>query len=127
MTQQTPEDVLAHFGVRGMRWGIRKGRGTARAASRSADSSAAKEALTKAKKSGVSSLSNQELQSLNSRLQLEQTYNKLTTKQKSTGKRVLEAVLGAGKTANDVLTFVNSPAGKMVRGEIEKKAKSAKS
>lgn len=101
---ETLDEVLAHYGILGMKWGVRRSdRQLARArgrrketgkpvtptkkakreAARSEDAKAADEAKKKAKKSGPSALSNQELQQLNTRLNLEQQYNKLAGQRQS--------------------------------------------
>lgn len=90
MTVATSKDLeLFHYGIKGMKWGIRrkdgpggtvssglKGRKTADDTPESADSKRAKS--LKGRK--VSSLSNQELKDLNKRLDLEQNYSRLTKK-----------------------------------------------
>lgn len=90
-TTQSLDDVLEHYGIKGMRWGVRRSdEQLARARGRrkksgkpvtptkkSEDAAAAEESRKKAKKGGVESLSNQELQQLNTRLNLEQQYTKL--------------------------------------------------
>lgn len=60
---------LAHYGVKGMKWGVRKRRTT----SYSKDYSRAE----KLSKKSYKSLSNEELQQLNRRRQLEQQYKQL--------------------------------------------------
>lgn len=60
-------DYLQHYGVRGMKWGVRK---RSRRSSGSSDYRTAR----KLKKKGVKNLSNKELQTLNQRQSLENTY-----------------------------------------------------
>lgn len=95
------EEELLHFGVKGMRWGVRKERSVStdvhtdtgivkrqtkvRAAggvSHPATDDAIKAAVQqqKLKKSGAAALSNQELRDLSTRLQLEAQVNNLTSK-----------------------------------------------
>ena len=69
------DDVLAHYGKKGMKWGVRNA--PTRSSSASRDSRTAMRAKQKAKKGGVQSLSNEELRNLNQRLQLEQKYHDL--------------------------------------------------
>ena len=71
------ENTLAHYGIKGMRWGIRKKRDDAPRAPRSEDSVVARELFVKAKTSSVGSLSNDELRKVNERMNLEQQYARL--------------------------------------------------
>lgn len=101
---------LYHYGVLGMKWGVRKARrGSASKAPKPSKSekrearinSKAKKnnwsddaksaALLKGKK--PSQMSNAELKKLNERLQLEKTYSQLNSKDKSAGKKFVMGVL----------------------------------
>lgn len=81
----TIDDVLEHFGIRGMKWGVRRERGSdgtvggAHGHSTSSDAEKAKEYATRAKTSGTHTLSNQELEHLTKRLNLEQQYSRLSS------------------------------------------------
>lgn len=81
MSKQT--NRLKHYGVKGMRWGVRKDR------KQSADS---KTAETLRRKS-LSEMSNKELQTLNQRLNLERQYNSLTEKKTSRGAKIVKDAL----------------------------------
>lgn len=78
------EEVLAkvdllHFGIPGMKWGVRRPRGPAGTVSSSPDAQATAAAISKVAKGGTSTLSNQELQSLITRMNLERQFSTLTT------------------------------------------------
>lgn len=60
------DNYLAHYGVKGMKWGVRK-----KSSKASADSKEATAAKKKAKKSGSESLSNKELKTIQERRNLE--------------------------------------------------------
>lgn len=87
------EQFLAHYGVKGMRWGRRKGNSKGSNASTSTksgpdseDAAAAKKVKAKASAKGVDSLSNKEMQTLVTRMNLEQQYSKLNSPTPSTNK-----------------------------------------
>lgn len=82
------EEFLAHFGVKGMRWGVRGGKGTP-----SADSARSTTVRTTVKKSGVKSVSNKDLQDAINRMQLEQNFKRLTTNERSPVTRFIASTL----------------------------------
>ena len=91
---------LEHHGIKGMHWGVRKdtssGGGGGRPAGRSNISiDAAKAATTKARIStgGTHAVSNQDLQHLVNRMNLEQQYSRLTTSSSTTGKSYVQNFL----------------------------------
>lgn len=86
------EAVLAHFGVRGMKWGVRKRRGSSSAPA-STDSARATELHTRAKTGGTKTLSNEELQHLVTRLNLEGQYTKLSPDKIHPGLKIVNDVL----------------------------------
>lgn len=116
---ETIEEVLAHFGVKGMHWGVRR---RSKIDTSSEDAKGAAEAKAKIKKGGTKSLSNKELQALVTRMNLEQQFDRLSStggsSKVSKGKKAVQAILTTGKTANDVISFVNSPAGQMIRKSL---------
>lgn len=85
---ETVDEVLEHFGVKGMHWGVRRDKTTGgfRLPSRkpqapsTKDAARARKLQTRAKTKGVHTLSNAELKALNERLNLEQNYGNLTSK-----------------------------------------------
>lgn len=64
---------LAHFGVKGMRWGVRKADREV-----SADAARSSELKTKVKKQGAESLSNKEMQELITRMNLDRQLSQLS-------------------------------------------------
>jgi hypothetical protein len=115
--------ILAHHGVKGMRWGVRRNRTSAVTVSekgkrlktsgghgRPAHSDAVRVRTIGqvGKKSGLKALSNEELQALNQRLNLEQQAKRLTYNDKSPPKKFILTLLGqtgkqqASEAANSV-------------------------
>lgn len=72
---KTVEDVLAHYGVKGMKWGVRRSQAELdRAAGRTP-----RRKSKSARKREASSLSDEELRSRINRIQMERQYVQLTT------------------------------------------------
>jgi len=96
------EEFLQHFGVKGMRWGVRKssteGGGSP---NESQDHATAKASAKKARKHGSKALTNNELQALITRMNLEKQYASVAPTPR--GIRLLRA---GGKFTGDVLVNV---------------------
>jgi len=123
-------DSLEHHGIKGQKWGIRRKNLAKSKVGPSNDAVAAKEALSKAKKSGLTSLTNQELSALNNRLNLEQNYSRLTysPNKLKQGFNLASTLLKTGNTVNDAIKFADSPIGKqMVKTLGKKKAPPSRS
>jgi len=82
---------LKHFGILGMKWGVRKGKTSGGRTSKKSEDFLKTKALRKKK---LDQLSNSELRSLNERLQLERQYKTLTEKKSSFGKKKVYEALG---------------------------------
>lgn len=82
---------LMHYGVLGMKWGVRRRRSTIKKSSNKTDSDP-KESKVKKKKS-VSELSDTELRQAINRIQMEKRLAQLTAKEKSAGAKFVTDVL----------------------------------
>ena len=112
------EDVLEHFGVKGMKWGQRKAREDGPV---SKDTQRAREHAKTIKKHGTAALSNKELQEYVTRMNLERQYNGFKAEPKAKkGQRYVKEVLAIGRTANEVYAFVNSPVGKEIKAALKR-------
>jgi hypothetical protein len=106
-----PSNELRHYGVPGMKWGQRKaGRAPAKA-------STDRKAVDAIRKKAVPAMSNKQLKTANSRLQLEKTYSELTKEQSGLdkvkkGNDAAKAILAIGGTGIAAYTMAQSPAAK---------------
>jgi len=101
------ENVLVHYGILGMRWGVRRTEAQlARARGKNKSSSEEEsEDYKKAHSSkSIKSMSDAELRNRLNRLQMEQQYSKLNPTSMSKGKEIANKILKAGTTVATVTT-----------------------
>lgn len=116
-----PVGNLAHWGIKGMRWGIRRSDAElARAnGSASADAVRAKETLTSIKRSGsVAAASDSDLRHLVNRINLEKQYSDIQNSTFEKGHAQVKTLLSVGDTANRAIQFSQSPAGKLLASSL---------
>lgn len=102
---------LEHFGVKGMRWGVRRKR-----VARSSDA----EAHGKASAKKLHELSDTELRGLVLRMDMEKSAKRLNPNVVTSGHNVVKGMLAAGITANAVIAFAQSSAGKALAKQLGK-------
>ena len=103
-------DFLQHYGVKGMKWGKSKNPS-------SADAAASKSVRTTAKKKGLHTVSNKELQTAIERMRLEQDFKRLKVNEKPAVTRwISSTLLEVGKRE------VQTQLAKKVVGGVAKKA-----
>ena len=117
-------DYISHFGTKGMKWGIRRyqnrdgsltpeGR---KRYGRSEDS----EKVRELRKKPVSAMSNQELETVIRRMNLERQYRDLKSSEVNSGKKKAKEVLDYANTASQFYNLYNSPMGKATKSAVMK-------
>lgn len=102
LEHKSVDDVLAHYGVLGMKWGVRNDESKRRLKSKGSPEHQEARALAK---KGRSNLSNAELKRFNERMNLEQQAKKLSKENISSGKNAVSKILkNSGSTAATTLT-----------------------
>ena len=98
---------LAHYGILGMKWGVRRTEAQlarARGKKKTSDDDASDDYKKAHDKKSVKSMSDKELRDRLNRLQMEQQYSKLNPSTVSKGREVASKVLKAGTTIATVTT-----------------------
>lgn len=104
------ENFLAHYGVKGQKWGIRRyGKGR--------QSQASKDHATNRK---LAAMSNDELQRTVNRIRMEKQYKDLEKSKIKKGHDAAKTILAVGATVNAAIAFSKSPAGKVIASKITK-------
>ena len=123
------DGVLIHFGVKGMRWGVRRDRSAKRVDSgRKSPASQEHERARELLKKPMHSLTNAELRDLNSRLQLEQQYSTLTGTNKNRvqrGHARVREFVDMATTVDRAYKLATGPVGQAVRLGISAAVKAA--
>lgn len=106
-------NFLAHYGVKGMKWGKRGAASKGKLKITIHESEDHKSAQ-KLKTKKLSQMSNKEIQDLNRRLQLEKTYKELnkTDSAFKKGKKFVDEINTAGTKAQQLYNLANSPMAK---------------
>ena len=102
------DKTLEHFGIPGMRWGVRRG------AAQTGKGSADYQQSRALKKKGMKNLSTAELRTLNDRIQQERNYKNLNPNAIQKGQKAAGAILAGMAAVTTVYKFAHSPAGKAV-------------
>lgn len=123
VSTEEPIESLYHYGVPGMRWGVRRKRDTAGATKkRKSQGSSDYQKSRKLKRRGSKNLSTQELKELTQRLQLERQYKDLSPGQITRGLNVVKSITSAGTTVASLYALSKTPLAQDVIKAMAKKA-----
>lgn len=103
------EDFLEHHGIRGQKWGVRRKNPSASSGSRM--SSDARK-VAELRKKPTHALTNKQLQTANTRLNLERNFNSLNPSVIKKGHAKVQAILATVGLGVSMFNLANSPAGK---------------
>lgn len=127
MAQSAMEDrldnFLAHFGVKGQRWGFRRTDAQLAVAAKTRadapDAVRAHETLAAIRSKGsLAAVSDADLNHLVNRINLEKRYADVDPSVFDRGHQAIQKTLKVGTTLNDVIKFTNSPAGHLLSSSL---------
>jgi hypothetical protein len=107
--------ILAHHGVKGMKWGVRSLPGGGKVGTPTADAQAADQSKRKISVGGTHALTTHELQTLVNRMNLEQQYSRLVASQPTAldkGHNQVKQILALANTGVQIFNLANSTAAK---------------
>lgn len=106
------DDILAHYGVKGMKWGVRRSRQQLES---SREAATAKSTKKKIKSQGLDSLTNDELKTYLERMDLEKRYKKANPDFKDeAGKFIKDTLVQVGK--QETAKFLSKEIAKALAG-----------
>jgi hypothetical protein len=88
-----PNQTLQHYGILGMKWGVRRGRESDGRITNKKESSTDSKKASELRKKSASELTNVELRQLNERMNLEQQYKNLNIQQTNAGLKFVGNIL----------------------------------
>lgn len=122
VSTEEPIESLYHYGVPGMRWGVRRKRNSGGRIKGKSQGSSDYQKTRKLKRRGSKNLSTQELKELTQRLQLERQYKDLSPGQITRGLNVVKSITAAGTTVASLYALSKTPLAQDVIKAMAKKA-----
>lgn len=109
-----PNDYLVHYGIKGMKWGIRRyqnkdGSYTSAGKRRRRSYSSDYEETRSLRKKSAKELSNEELKKLNKRMNLESEYKRLNPRGIFRGQQIAKTAISLAGTVGGLYAISNSP------------------
>ena len=111
----TVEEHLEHHGIKGQRWGIRN-----KVNPQTGRVSGDHRLVSDLRKKSKPSLTNRQLQTVNTRLGLEQNFDRLNPNKIKKGEKHIRAVVATAGLISSVAAIANSPLGKPIMAFITK-------
>lgn len=99
---------IAHYGKKGMRWGVRRSKASKQTKKLSSDY----KKVAEIRKKSPPELSNKQLKIANERINLEQNFSRLNPSKVKRGENKVAALLATATLATSVYNMAKSPAGK---------------
>jgi hypothetical protein len=115
------DEVLAHFGILGMKWGVRRGSGKDNSTSSRRNGSEDYLRSRDIKAKGYKNLSTKELQELTKRMQLEKQLRELKVSDYTKGMEAAKAALAVGTTVASIYALSTTPMGQAVKNALTKR------